>query len=422
MHQLPDFRLEVFFSRWEFAARHVLTASDAQSMTLGELLALGTDEDRAAFERITLGYVPTWGGDGLRQAIAGTYVSLRPEDVLAFAGAQEALFWLFQDSAGPGDHVLLTVPGYQSIESLALATGAEVTGLALEPENGWALDLDRLERALRPSTRLVAVNFPHNPSGAVPDPSTFQALVDLCEARGIRLFCDEVHRGLELDPARRLTQAADLSPTAVSLNVTSKSYGLAGLRVGWLASRDRALLARLERRKHYTSISNSGPERVPGRPGAPARRGHPGPEPRDRPAQPAPLRRLLRAVGGALRLGAPPGRLHLLSPLQGCRGRGGLLPGSGGTGGRPPRPRQPLPLQPRGYAHRPLPPGGGPVESRAGAGGDAAIPGAPKPDWTRPVHRPRTISRTRSRLAPSRCPSSRPRSRRRSSRSSPSLP
>jgi aspartate/methionine/tyrosine aminotransferase len=259
MNGLPDFRLEVFFSRWEFAARHALTASDAQSMSLGELLALGTDEDRAAFEQISLGYVPTWGGDELRQAIASTYASLRPEDVLAFAGAQEGLFWLMQEAAGPGDHVLLTVPGYQSIESLALATGAQVTGLALLPESGWILDLDRLKRALRPNTRLVAVNFPHNPSGAVPDHATFKSLVDLCEARGIRLFCDEVHRGLELDPTRRLTQAADLSPTAVSLNVTSKSYGLAGLRVGWLASRDRAFLARLERRKHYTSISNSGP-------------------------------------------------------------------------------------------------------------------------------------------------------------------
>ncbi len=220
---------------------------------------MGTDEDRTAFDRIALGYVPTWGGDELRRAIAATYANLRPEDVLAFAGAQEGLFWLLQEAAGPGDHVLLTVPGYQSMESLALATGAEVTGLALTPENGWVLDLDRLESALRPNTRLVAVNFPHNPSGAVPEPSTFQALVDLCDARGIRLFCDEVHRGLELDPARRLTQVADLSPTAVSLNVTSKSYGLAGLRVGWLATRDRALLARLERRKHYTSISNSGP-------------------------------------------------------------------------------------------------------------------------------------------------------------------
>jgi aspartate/methionine/tyrosine aminotransferase len=251
MDRLPDFRLEVFFSRWEFAARHVLTASDAQSMSLGELLALGTDGDRAAFERMALGYVSTWGGDELRQAIA--------EEILSFAGAQEGLFWLMQEVAGPGDHVILTVPGYQSLESLALATGAEVTGLALDPERGWVLDLNRLERALRPSTRLVAVNFPHNPSGAVPDPATFQALVELCEARGIRLFCDEVHRGLELDPARRLVQAADLSPTAISLNVTSKSYGLPGLRVGWLASRDRALLARLERRKHYTSISNSGP-------------------------------------------------------------------------------------------------------------------------------------------------------------------
>jgi aspartate/methionine/tyrosine aminotransferase len=258
VHRLPDFELEVFFSRWEFAARHVLTASDAQSMSLAELLALGTAEDRAAFERITLGYVPTWGGDELRHAIAATYLELRPEDVLAFAGAQEGLFWMMQE-AGPGDHVILTVPGYQSMESLAVATGAEVTGLALRPENGWGLDLDRLEHALRPNTRLVAVNFPHNPTGAVPDPSTFKALVDLCEARGIRLLSDEVHRGLELDPARRLTQAADLSPTAVSLNVTSKSYGLAGLRVGWLASRDRALLSRLERRKHYTSMSNSGP-------------------------------------------------------------------------------------------------------------------------------------------------------------------
>jgi aspartate/methionine/tyrosine aminotransferase len=259
VHRLPDFQLEVFFSRWEFAAKHVLTASDAQSMSLGELLALGTDEDRTGFERITLGYLPTWGGDELRQAIAATYVSLTSEDILAFAGAQEGLFWLLQEAAGPGDHVILTVPGYQSMESLALATGAEVTGLELLPENGWVLDLDRLKNALRPDTRLVAVNFPHNPSGAVPDHATFKALVDLCEARGIRLFCDEVHRGLELDPARRLSQAADLSPTAVSLNVTSKSYGLAGLRVGWLASRDRALLSRLERRKHYTSISNSGP-------------------------------------------------------------------------------------------------------------------------------------------------------------------
>lgn len=259
MNPLPDFHLEVYFSRWEFAAKHVLTASDAQSMGLGELLALGTEEDRAALERLWLGYVPTWGGDELRQAIAGTYEHIQPEHVLAYAGAEEGLYWLMQECAGPGDHMLLTVPNYQSMESVALSTGAQVTGLVLDPASDWALDLDAVKKALRPTTKLIAVNFPNNPSGAVPDRAAFQGLANLCEERGIRLFCDEVHRGLELDPARRLPQAADLSPSAVSLNVMSKSYGLAGLRVGWLASRDRALLERLERRKHYTSICNSGP-------------------------------------------------------------------------------------------------------------------------------------------------------------------
>lgn len=259
MLTLPDFRLEVYFSCWEFAARHVLAASDAESLSLGELLAMGSEADRAGFEGLGLGYLPTWGSDQLRQAIAATYAALQPEDVLAYAGAEEGLYWLIQEAAGPGDHMVVTVPNYQSMETVALATGAQVSGLALRPENGWALDLDDLKRLLRPSTRLVAVNFPNNPTGAVADPAAFRALADLCETRGIRLFCDEVHRGLELDPATRLPQAADLSPTAVSLNVMSKSYGLAGLRVGWLATRDRALLARLERRKHYTSICNSAP-------------------------------------------------------------------------------------------------------------------------------------------------------------------
>ena len=127
------------------------------------------------------------------------------------------------------------------------------------PEDGWALDLDELRRRLRPDTRLVAVNFPNNPTGAVPDAEQFAELISLCDERGIRLFSDEVYRGLERDPASTLPQAADLSERAVSLNVMSKAYGLPGLRIGWIACRDRALLERLERRKHYTSICNAAP-------------------------------------------------------------------------------------------------------------------------------------------------------------------
>lgn len=256
---LPPFRLEAYFSEWEFAARHHLTASDAQTLTISELLALGTDDERAAFADLPLGYVETWGTPRLRAAIAASYQGLEPEDVLTFSGADEPLYWMCRLFAGPGDHVVVTVPNYQAIESVPLASGAEVTGLRLDPDHGWRLDLDAVRAVLRPDTRLLVVNFPHNPSGAVPDRRTWQDLVQLCDERGVRLLSDEVFRGLELDPERMLPQAAELSPSAVSLNVLSKAYGLPGLRVGWLATRDRDLLRLLEGHKHYTTICNAGP-------------------------------------------------------------------------------------------------------------------------------------------------------------------
>jgi aspartate/methionine/tyrosine aminotransferase len=259
VHDLPDFKLEVHFSRWEFAARYHLTASDAETITLAELLALGSEEDRSRFASQPLGYTPTWGSPQLLEAVADIYTQLGPEHVLGFTGAEEAMFWALQELVGPGDHAIVTVPNYQSMETLVLSTDASVDALPLRAEKDWALELDVLEGLLRPNTKLVAVNFPNNPTGAVPDQASFRRLVEICEENSIRLFSDEVFRGLELDSSTTLPQAADISATAISLNVMSKSYGLPGLRIGWLASRDRALLERLERRKHYTSICSSGP-------------------------------------------------------------------------------------------------------------------------------------------------------------------
>ena len=108
----------------------------------------------------------------------------------------------------------------------------------------------------------MVVNFPNNPTGAVPDRATWRALVEICDERDIRLVSDEVYRGLELDPLRTLPQAADLSGTAASVGVMSKAYGLPGLRIGWVACRDRAILQALERHKHYTSICNAAPSEL----------------------------------------------------------------------------------------------------------------------------------------------------------------
>ncbi len=257
--RLPDFRLEAYFSRWEFAARHHLTASDAETTTVAELLALGTDADREAFAALRLGYTETWGTPPLRAAIASTYETCAADDVLVFAGAEEAIYWLMRLLAGPGDHLVVTVPNYQAIETLPLANGADVTGVLLDPLDGWRLDVDAVRAALRPSTTAVVVNVPNNPTGALPDQATWRALAELCDDAGVRLVSDEVYRGIELDSARTLPQAADLLPAAVSVNVMSKAYGLPGLRVGWVACRDQALLEALERHKHYTSICDAGP-------------------------------------------------------------------------------------------------------------------------------------------------------------------
>lgn len=256
---LPEFRLEVYLNHWERSASRELTASDAQTMTIGEILALASEDQRERLDRLPLGYTPTGGSAPLLRAIATTYDIVEPEHVVTFAGAEEAMFWVIQEIVGPGDHAIVTVPNYQAMESITLATGATVEALRLDPDDGWSVHLGEIERLLRPNTQLVAVNFPNNPTGALPDPATFASLVKLCDEHRIWLFSDETQRGVELDPARTLRQAADLSERAVSLNVMSKAYGLPGLRIGWIACRNRALLEQLGRHKHYTSNCNAGP-------------------------------------------------------------------------------------------------------------------------------------------------------------------
>jgi aspartate/methionine/tyrosine aminotransferase len=261
---LPDFRLETYFSRWEFTARHHLTASDAETLPLAELLELADGDVRRRWDTLELGYTTTWGLPALREEIAATYEHVAADDVLCFAGAEEGLYLAMQVLLEPGDHAVVVTPNYQAAETvpLSICGPGNVTGVALREDDGWALDVDAVRDALRPRTRLVSVNVPNNPTGALPDETTWRRLIALCAERGVRLFSDEVYRGLELPPRTPLPQAADLAPTALSLGVLSKAYGLPGLRVGWIACRDRDLLRRLERAKHYTSICNAAPSEI----------------------------------------------------------------------------------------------------------------------------------------------------------------
>lgn len=252
------FLLERYLSTREFRAPHVLCASDCESLTIGELLSWEDDAAERLFA-LGLGYTETPGSASLRRAIAGLYETIDAGDVRVHAGAQEAIFAFMSAVLGPGDHMIVHWPAYQSLYALARAVGCEVTRWRADERNGWALDLAELRGALRPNTRAIVINCPHNPTGWLMDRASFQEVAGLAAERGIVLFSDEVYRGLEYRDADRLSAACDLDAGAVSLGVMSKTYGLPGLRIGWVATRNRRVLAAIEAQKDYTSICNSAP-------------------------------------------------------------------------------------------------------------------------------------------------------------------
>ncbi len=256
--QLPDFRLETHFSKWEFKAQFHLTASDAESLSLDELLAMGTEQQRSDFQAMWLGYTETWGAPDLREAIAAMYHDRSPDDVLCFAGASEGIFAANNVILDAESHAIVVTPNYQSHETLPAAI-CEVTGVPLDPDDDWSLDIDRVAAAIRPNTKLITINFPHNPTGAILSLDRYEALVELCRPRGIYILHDEIFNGLGPTGTQHLPWIADIYERGLSLNVTSKAFGLPGLRIGWITCQDHDVLDRMERFKHYLSICNSGP-------------------------------------------------------------------------------------------------------------------------------------------------------------------
>jgi aspartate/methionine/tyrosine aminotransferase len=260
--RIPDFALERYFARWEFNVRYLLCASDVEGYPMRELLDLADSESRAMWDGLALGYTESTGHPLLRREIASLYDTIEPEEVLTFAGAEEAIFCLMNVLLAAGDHAIVTWPGYQSLYEVARANGTDVTLHELRESSRWALDLDLLRRQVTPATRLIVVNLPHNPTGMLPDRSTFDGLVEIASESGAYLLVDEVYRGLEFDEADRLPTGADSMPLGISLGVMSKSYAMAGLRIGWLASHDMDLLTRVARFKDYTTICSSAPSEV----------------------------------------------------------------------------------------------------------------------------------------------------------------
>jgi aspartate/methionine/tyrosine aminotransferase len=266
---LPTFQLERYFGQYEFSAEMLLCCSDMPAMTVGELLGMSPgSQDR--FLECHLGYTESAGAPSLRQAIAShIYTTLTPDHIMMHCGAEEGIYAYFHTlvhskrAAGVAEpHIIVMWPCYTSLSEVARTAGARVTPWRLRQSSSqgdWSADFAELEAAVGLDTCCIVINTPHNPTGYLMSHDLQRAVLSLAERNSCEVFSDEVYSKLESDPALALPSSADLSPNAVSLNVLSKSYGLAGLRIGWIATKNSDILRRQAETKDYLSICNAAP-------------------------------------------------------------------------------------------------------------------------------------------------------------------
>jgi len=255
---LAPFKLERYFAKYEFDTEFLLCSSDCEAMSIADLLAL--EEDAAKkYQGVWLGYTESLGSPSLRIEIAKIYETIQPEEILVHTGAEEAIFLFMQAVLKQGDHVIVHSPCYQSLTEIAKGIGCEVSLWQAREADYWALDLDELKKLYRPNTKVIVINTPHNPTGYLMSRTDFEAVNRFAQESNLFLFFDEVYRESEYDSSTNLPAACDMGEHAVSLGVTSKTYGLAGLRIGWIATKNKKVYENMASLKDYTTICNSAP-------------------------------------------------------------------------------------------------------------------------------------------------------------------
>jgi aspartate/methionine/tyrosine aminotransferase len=259
---IPQFALERYFAAHEFSARYLLSCSDCEALSMSDLVEMADPEIRRLWEALKLSYTETPGHPLLRRAVADLYDAVIGCENVLVVIPEEGIFLTMHALLSAGDHVVCTFPGYQSLHEIARHLGCEVSYWQPVEAEGWRFDPEHLAELLRPDTRLVVTNFPHNPTGALMSRTDFDAVAGMVRRQGAFWLSDEMYRFLEFDAGATLPSACEVNARAASLFGLSKSYGLPGLRIGWLASQSEELLAKVSQLKDYTSICASAPSEI----------------------------------------------------------------------------------------------------------------------------------------------------------------
>jgi aspartate/methionine/tyrosine aminotransferase len=263
--KIKPFHTERFFAQYEFAVPYLLCASDCESLTVEELLQTAGAHWQSVAQ-LSLGYTETQGAPALRERIAGLYSGINADQIIGLSAPEEGIFVAMHALLEPDDEVIVLSPCYDSLLNVVQYLRCRSARWFLveakgppEGPGGWELDINALRRRVTLRTKLIIVNLPHNPTGYLPSHEDWQALVQIAERAGSWLFSDEMYRGLEYYPTDRLASGCEMYERAITLGGLSKTYGLPGLRTGWLVVRAEEQRERILGWKDYTTICASAP-------------------------------------------------------------------------------------------------------------------------------------------------------------------
>lgn len=236
--KIREFAVEMWMNKYELECELNLAETCVESLTVAELLEMAgrTDTLLAELLPMKLTYGAIEGSDRLRGLIADMHQNAKRENVLVTHGAIGANALVHQTLVEPGDRVISVLPTYQQHYSIPESYGADVQILRLREENGFLPDLDELRALATPGTRLIVINNPNNPTGSVMDRAMLEDIVEIARGCGAWLLCDEVYRGTGQDGDGMTVSIFDLYERAISTGSMSKTYSLAGLRLGWVVA------------------------------------------------------------------------------------------------------------------------------------------------------------------------------------------
>lgn len=245
-------------NEYEEQALYNIAETCVNSISINELLRL-TGEDKSAFmehicdKRLTYGSIH--GAPVFLEGVRSLYDTLEKQDILTTHGAAGANHMAFYSLVGPGDHVIAVKPTYQQLYSIPESMGAEVDILCLKKDHHYLPDPAELHTLIKPNTKMIVINNPNNPSGALMSSGLLDEIIEIARAADAYLLCDEVYRFLTQEDGANTKSVADLYEKGISVSSMSKIFSLAGIRLGWIATRDKAAMQAFHSHRDYDTIS-----------------------------------------------------------------------------------------------------------------------------------------------------------------------